>query len=112
MTRPELTDEAFRARLAVVLERSGRSRRQLSAAFGRDPGYVAVLLDPTRPSRARPTPGDLLRASDSLGLRFVELLEWLWNIDPARLASELGIRRRVRPAGGSWARSKGRSGQS
>jgi hypothetical protein len=58
--------------------------------MGRDPGYVAALLDPTRPSRARPTPLDLLRASEVTGIPFVELLEALWEIDPARLAAELG----------------------
>ena len=83
-------DEAFRERLREVLDRSGLSMRALSAAFGRDPGYVAALLDPTRPARARPTPADLLRASDTTGIPFVELLELLWEIPPARLATELG----------------------
>jgi hypothetical protein len=57
--------------------------------MGRDPGYVASLLDPARPSRARPTPADLLSASDATGISLVELLEKLWGIDPARLAGEL-----------------------
>lgn len=83
-------DEAFRAALREVLSRSGRSMRQLSAAMGRDPGYMAALLDPTRPSRARPTPADLLAASDATGIPFVELLRSLWGIDPERLAAELG----------------------
>src|SRR5579859_5329643 len=83
-------DEEFRTRIREVLQRSGRSMRGLSAAMGRDPGYIAALLDPTRPSRARPTPADLLRASDASGIPFVELLETLWGIDPARLADELG----------------------
>ncbi len=82
-------DDEFRARLREVLARSGRSMRGLSAALGRDPGYVAALLDPTRPSRARPTPADLLHASDATGIPFVELLEVLWGIDRARLADEL-----------------------
>lgn len=82
-------DDEFRARLRAVLARSGRSMRGLSAALGRDPGYVAALLDPSRPSRARPTPTDLLRASDATGISFVELLEVLWGIDRARLADEL-----------------------
>ena len=85
-----LTDDEFRARLRDVLARSGLSMRALSAAFGRDPGYVAALLDPSRPSRARPTPADLLRASDATGIPFVELLEALWGIAPSRLADELG----------------------
>ena len=85
-----LSDEDFRDALRDVLARSGRSMRGLSAAMGRDPGYVAALLDPDRPSRARPTPADLLAASDATGLRFVELLEQLWEIDPGRIAQELG----------------------
>ena len=69
-----LSDDEFRDALRDVLARSGRSMRGLSAAMGRDPGYVAALLDPDRPSRARPTPADLLAASDATGLRFVDLL--------------------------------------
>jgi transcriptional regulator with XRE-family HTH domain len=85
-----LTDGEFRARLRDIQGRSGLSMRALSAALGRDPGYVAALLDPSRPSRARPTPADLLRASDATGIPFVELLEGLWGIEPKRLADELG----------------------
>jgi transcriptional regulator with XRE-family HTH domain len=84
-----LSDEEFRTRLHDVLERAGLSKRALSGAMGRDPGYIAALLDPTRPSRARPGPEDLLRASDVTGIPFVELLETLWGIDRARLADEL-----------------------
>jgi hypothetical protein len=73
-----------------MLLRSGYSMRQLSAAMGRDPGYVAALLDPTRPSRARPTPTDLIAASDVTGIPFVDWLRELWAIDPIRLADELG----------------------
>jgi hypothetical protein len=50
---------------------------------------VAALLDPSRPSRARPTPADLVRASDATGIPFVELLAALWGIEPQRLADEL-----------------------
>jgi hypothetical protein len=75
--------------MAEVVARSGLSMRALSAAMGRDPGYIASLLDPTRPSRARPTPADLLSASDATGISLVELLEKLWGIDPARLADEV-----------------------
>jgi hypothetical protein len=57
--------------------------------MGRDTGYVAASLDPSRPSRARPTPEDLLGASDAIGIPFVELLETLWGIPPSRLAREL-----------------------
>ena len=83
-------DEDFRTALRDVLTRSGLSMRALSAALGRDPGYVAALLDPSRPSRARPTPADLLSASDATGIAFVELLESLWGIERARLSGELG----------------------
>ena len=86
----EPTDDEFRIKLRDVLARSGLSMRALSAALGRDPGYVAALLDPTRPSRARPNPADLLRASDATGIPFVELLAALWGIEPVRLADELG----------------------
>jgi transcriptional regulator with XRE-family HTH domain len=87
--RPMPADDEFRAKLRDILARSGRSMRALSAALGRDPGYVAALLDPSRPSRARPTPADLLRASDGTGIPFVELLEALWGVEPQRLANEL-----------------------
>ncbi|MFI5259306.1 MAG: hypothetical protein ACHQ01_06830 [Candidatus Limnocylindrales bacterium] len=82
-------DEEFRAALRDVLARSGLSMRALSAALGRDTGYVASLLDPTRPSRARPTPADMLAASDATGIAFVELLESLWGINRDRLTGEL-----------------------
>jgi transcriptional regulator with XRE-family HTH domain len=83
-------DDEFRAALRSILTRSGLSMRALSAAMSRDPGYIAALLDPTRPSRARPTPADLLATSEATGIAFVELLESLWGIDPSRLAGELG----------------------
>ena len=83
------SEEEFRAALREVLERSGLSMRGLSLAMGRDAGYLAALLDPTRPSRARPTPADLLAASDATGIPLVELLERLWGIAPVRLAEEL-----------------------
>jgi len=82
-------DDEFRAKLRDILARSGLSMRALSAALGRDPGYVAALLDPSRSSRARPTPADLLRSSDATGIPFVELLEALWGIEASRLADEL-----------------------
>ncbi len=85
----QMVGDVFRDRLRELLERSGLSMRQLSGAFGRDPGYVQSLLDATRPSRARPTPSDMLRASDATGIPFVELLELLWEIPAARLAEEL-----------------------
>ena len=85
----EPTDDEFRTSLREVLVRSGLSMRALSGAMGRDPGFIAASLDATRPSRARPTPADLLRASDATGIPFVELLATLWGIEPARLADEL-----------------------
>lgn len=89
-------EEEFRAALRDVLERSGLSMRALSAAMGRDPGYIAALLDPTRPSRARPTPADLVAASDATGIAFVELIESLWGIERSRLSAECA---RLDPAG-------------
>jgi transcriptional regulator with XRE-family HTH domain len=83
-------DEEFRAAIHDLLERTGLSMRALSAAMGRDTGYIAALLDPSRPSRARPTPADLLAASDATGVTFVELLESLWGIGSTRLADEIG----------------------
>jgi transcriptional regulator with XRE-family HTH domain len=94
-----LDDATFRARLATLLSRIGISQRALSAVFGRDPGYVQALLDPTRPSRARPTPDDLVRAADATGTTFVELLEALWGIAPDRLADELATLGVARSAG-------------
>ena len=82
-------DEDFRVAMRGIVARSGLSMRALSAAMGRDPGYIASLLDPSRPSRARPTPADLVAASDATGIPLVELLESLWGIEPARLAGEL-----------------------
>jgi transcriptional regulator with XRE-family HTH domain len=83
-------DDELRAAIRELLARSGLSMRALSAAMGRDTGYVAAILDPTRPTRARPTPADLLAASDATGITFVELLESLWGIGRTRLADELG----------------------
>ena len=85
----EPTDDEFRASLRDVLARSGLSMRAMSAAMGRDPGFIAASLDPSIPSLARPTPADLLRASDATGIAFVELLAALWAIEPCRLADEL-----------------------
>src|SRR4051794_12752311 len=82
-------NDAFRSNLRLLVTRSGLSMRAFSAALGRDEGYVASLLDPRRPARARPTPADLLRASDALGIPFVELLELLWEIPRERLIAEL-----------------------
>ena len=83
-------DDELRAAVRDILERSDLSMRALSAAMGRDTGYIAALLDPSRPSRTRPTPADLLAASDATGIAFVELLESLWGIKGSRLADELG----------------------
>jgi transcriptional regulator with XRE-family HTH domain len=82
------TEEAREA-IRAVLQRTGLSMRALSAAMGRDPGYIAAYLDPTRPSRTRPTPDDLVAASDATGISLVELLEGVWGIRRERLADEL-----------------------
>lgn len=86
-----LFGDEFRPRLRAVLARSGLSMRGLSAAMGRDPGYIAAVLDPTRPSRARPTPDDLVAASDATGIPVFELLEALWDVSRTRLAEELRL---------------------
>ena len=65
------------------------SMRQLSVAMGRDAGYVAALLDESRPSRSLPTPGDLERLADRTGIPLVHLLERCWGISPRRLADDL-----------------------
>jgi transcriptional regulator with XRE-family HTH domain len=75
--------------IRTIIARSGLSMRALSTAMGRDPGYVAAYLDPSRPSRARPTPDDLVAASDATGISLVELLEAIWGIDRRRLADDL-----------------------
>jgi hypothetical protein len=85
-------DEA-RSAIRTVLPRSGLSMRALSAAMGRDVDFVAAFLDPRRATRARPTPEDLMAASDATGIRFVELLDAIWGIPLARLADELGASR-------------------
>jgi len=63
--------------------------RALSAAMRRDPGYVADLVGSARPSRARPTPEDMVAASDATGIPLVELLELFWAIPAQRLADEV-----------------------
>jgi len=83
-------DARFRERLRALVDRSGLSLRQASLALGRDVGYVQSLLDPSRPSRARPTPADLLAFSDATGIPFVQLLAELWEIPGDRLARECG----------------------
>jgi hypothetical protein len=79
-----------RAAIRNVLGRSGLSMRALSGAMGRDADYIAAFLDPRRPNRARPTPDDLVAASDATGIALVELLDAVWGIPPDRLADELG----------------------
>src|SRR5689334_18073850 len=83
-----LDDDEFRVRLQGLADEVGLSYRQLSGAFGRDAGYVGALLDPRRANRARPTPDDLLRASEALGLSFLDLLERLWGIPPVALGPD------------------------
>jgi hypothetical protein len=90
--RNPLSDTAFREALRAVVKRSRRSMRSLSIAMGRDPGYLAALLDPNGRPRARPTPLDLLAVSEVTGIPFVELLEQLWVVPRERLVAELGLR--------------------
>ena len=99
---PLSADEVRENRLRTMLRRTGLSRRGLSAAMGRDPGYVASLLDPQRPARARPTPDDLVRASDATGIPLVEWLAELWGIELDELSG------RIRRASTSDARDRDR----
>jgi hypothetical protein len=75
--------------LERILETTGMSNRQLSLAMGRDAGYVSALSDPSRPSRARPSPTDLERLSDATGISLVSLLERIWGISTSRLVEEV-----------------------
>ncbi len=84
-----MDDAAFRSAMRRVVERSGRSLRSLSIAMGRDQGYLAALLDPRRPSRARPTPDDLVALSDATAIPLIELFEALWGIPVERFAGEV-----------------------
>ena len=86
----EPTIDQVRRELRNILETTGMSNRQLSLAMGRDAGYVSALLDPSRPSRARPTPTDLERLSDATGMPLTDLLERIWGIRSARLVEEIG----------------------
>ena len=85
----EPTIDQVRDELRGMLETAGMSNRQLSLAMGRDAGYVSALLDPSRPSRARPTPADLERLSDASGIPLTRLLERIWGIASSRLAEEM-----------------------
>ena len=85
----EPTIDQVRRELRNILETTGMSNRQLSLAMGRDAGYVSALLDPSRPSRARPTPTDLEQLSDATGIPLVQLLERIWGIASSRLAEEV-----------------------
>lgn len=78
------------AAIRSVLARSGLSMRALSAAMGRDVDFIAAFLDPRRATRARPTPEDLMAASEATTIPFVELLDAIWGVPPVRLAQELG----------------------
>ncbi len=56
--------------------------------MGRDAGYVSALLDPSRPSRARPNPADLERLSNATGISLTSLLERIWGVSSSRLAED------------------------
>jgi transcriptional regulator with XRE-family HTH domain len=83
------TVDQVRAEMREILKRTGLSMRQLSLAMGRDAGYVAALIDESRPSRAMPTPADLQCLSDHTGIALVHLLERFWGVAPRRLADDL-----------------------
>jgi hypothetical protein len=64
--------------------------RRLSAALGRDEGYVGQLLDPKHAKgRALPTPDELRAAAPLLGVRFAKLLEVVWSISPQDVQPDL-----------------------
>lgn len=83
------TDDQVRVEMHWLLESTRMSRRQLSLAMGRDPGYVSAFLDEKRHPRATPTPSDLARLSDETGIPFTDLLERFWSIPAQRLADDL-----------------------
>jgi len=80
----------FQEYLRHLLVEEGVSMRSLSLAMGRDPSYIAQLLDPqaSRP-RALPTPADLRLAAPVLGVPFAELLEQAWDVKRADLGKEV-----------------------
>ncbi|MCH8893901.1 MAG: hypothetical protein IIB32_10405 [Chloroflexi bacterium] len=81
--------DQVRGELERILETTGMSNRQLILALRRSAGYVSALLDPSRPSRARPSPTDLERLSDATGISLVSLLERIWGISTSRLVEEV-----------------------
>jgi len=88
-TMPDV--EGFQAYLRERLSETGVSMRGLSLAMGRDPAYVAQLLD-QRPRRLRalPTPDELRRAAPLLRVSLVDLLDAAYGITRAELEKELG----------------------
>jgi len=80
----------FQDYLRRQLKESGMSMRALSLAMGRDPSYVAQLLDPPpNRSRALPSPDELRLAAPLLGVPLVELLEQAYGITRVELEAEL-----------------------
>lgn len=80
----------FQIYLRRRLQETGVSMRSLSLAMGRDPAYVAQLLDPPhgRP-RALPPPDELKLAAPLLGVPLLELLDVAYGITRADLEDEL-----------------------
>jgi hypothetical protein len=80
----------FRDYLRQRLKETGAPMRALSIAMGRDPSYVAQLLDPPSDrSRALPSPDELRLAAPLLKVPLVELLEHAYGISRAELEAEL-----------------------
>lgn len=78
--------ERFRRYLRQRLAETGVPMRRLARAMGRDPAYIAQLLDPP-PGRRRalPAPDELRRAAPVLGVPLLELLEVAYGITRADL---------------------------
>lgn len=78
----------LRAYLRRKMHQARVSMRALSLALGRDPSYIAQLLDP-RQRRALPTPAELQLVASLLDAPFGELLELTWGVRIADLCAEL-----------------------
>jgi len=93
--------ERFRAYLRERLQATGVSKRKLSLAMGRDPSYVAQLLDPPRTGpRALPSPAELRKAAPLLGVPLMELIEHAWGITRVELEVDLQA---IAAHQGTWA---------
>lgn len=77
MTRPRVTEAAFREAVGELMLERGWSQRELAAAVGVDPAHVSRLLK--RGSCLRATPQLIVRVARAFDLEpefFVEYREW------------------------------------